>query len=241
MAAPVHDKRADLLIASCPRSGSTMLANALSMPPRSVVLHEPSLHRSSTFWLCHDQLKCLGYGGSRISRDTANWLSNGFKQWGVKECHHDRIVAARRALRPQQIILLVRNPRHMGRSMWERAGRMGKGVGARGSWIINAGRTLVAIAKEDPTNMIVVRYEDFVESESYRDALSIDLGWPLGGDVSFGLDAPKKNRMYESERNKGRISDISLRLREKESDGEAARWGDMISNSMAEYRETFGY
>ena len=217
-------ERMNVAVVGVPKSGTSMLCNALTLPGEAVILYEPWAGFDSKF--VRRQAKSLGYCG----RDILAW-ARAHRRWGVKEvkAHHIRAALERQ---PELLVVLARNLEHAALSMLE----------TRRSWTEATARLLVELHATWPQDRLVVcRYERFVTDADYREELRARIGWPsLGGDVARGL-AAWLSRPHEAERHGGMISDRSLRLREAERDPAALAFAAEVARSCAPFNELFGY
>lgn len=224
----------DIALVGVPKSGTSMLCNALTLPGEAVVLYEPWAGFDSPF--VRRQAESLGYQGE----DVLGW-ARSHPRWGVKEVKAPNIRAALEH-DPGILVLLVRDLVHAALSMYETQRRLGVAWETRRSWMEESARLIVQLSREWPRERLVVcRYEDLVRDPGYRERFRQSIGWPaLDGDVRRGL-AEWLNRPHEAERHEGAITDRSVRGREAELDPQALAAADELARACAPFNEAFGY
>jgi len=245
---------ADVYIASLGRSGSTLIANLLTMPPHRLVLVEPKLHRGGTAGMFHQMER---FGCPVGVDELARWRAPPPEQspaeraamvladrlarlarWGVKEvdpmAHQDEIAM----LRPKQVVVVVRDIRDVMLSYVEKFRREGRSDFGEVFWRLCEGTkalTRLADGLGTSTPLRVVRYEDFAASVDERAALARWLDWPLDGDPDSNLDI--YGRHYEIARHGGVVSQVSVGRRQAASLEAVDRIGDFLGA----YQQRFGY
>lgn len=246
---------ATVYIAALPRSGSTMLANLLSVPPDRWVLVEPGLHsdRQSPA-LSHQINRFLAAsrntdeGASSVDvsssrRRLLNYLSNllpKLSAWGTKEVgtEHGEAIAF---TRPHKKILMVRNPRDALLSLLEKHSQPGRSwePAEQMMYLAECCTSLVALARDAGSDTRICRYEDFVTSLAERRALSNWLCWPLEGDVSRNLDLYR--REYEAVLHHGVISANSVGRFDREANKFRADVAERFGAMFEDFNKVFGY
>lgn len=175
--------RPRVYIAAMGRSGSTMLANLLHNPPGCVALVEPNLLSDAP------TAECLRQAAESGQQDGEPWSAvlDRARAWGLKEVRADLHEPTIRLLRPQHILVLLRDPLAAAVSLYEKG--IADGDLHRLAWLEARAReplrVLPAVAV-DP-RAVVVAYERFVTDDSSRDALARYIDWPLTGDPNRGL------------------------------------------------------
>jgi len=226
--------RMDIALVGVPKSGTSMLCNALTIPGEAVVLYEPWADFDSPF--VRRQAESLGYDGP----DILAW-ARSHPRWGVKEVKAHNIRAALER-DPGILLLLLRNLGHSALSMFETQRRLGVPWEVRRGWMEESARLIVQLSREWPADRLVVcRYEQLVGDPGYREELRRRIGWPsLDGDVGRGL-AEWLERPHEAERHGGAITDRSVRSRAAEADPEALAAAAEVARACASFNEEFGY
>lgn len=247
----------DLLIASLPRSGSTMLASALTVPPDQVVLHEANMTLGQLFEKgciarINRQLEPFGAPAMRTRSEVAAWLNENMARWGTKEVNARSIESTVDQYKPRKIVIITRNARHAGMSALERKTRISQ---QKRKQFLNhireavrhaaqCARVLIKLSHRD--DAIVVPYERYVQDEPYRREVCQTLGWSDGGDIASAFSSEhwpdaSKSRMYEVARHNGQISAASVTMRQDEVDEAALAVADAFEHECRRYQEHFGY
>jgi hypothetical protein len=227
-------RRPDLVLAGVPKSGTSMLCNAMTVAGRTVVLYEPICGRFRMERL-RTQAASLGYQG----RNILGW-ARGHEKWGVKEVRADSIRTAV-AWGPGHVVLLVRNIRHVALSTYETNQRIPWDLDHRRQRLIDSAEAVLEVySTHPPDRLTVCRYEEFVSDPEYREAFRRRVDWPsLDGDVARGL-ATWLERPHEAERHDGRITANSLAYRRSPQTPEAEAFACEIVSACASFNEVFG-
>ena len=216
-------KRADLLLACMPRSGSTMLACLLDVRPRQVFLLEP----------CRD-------GRRKLAANEAAAVATAAR-WGCKEVAAQNIRRAHEVFRPQRIVCLVRDIRQCAASMHEwiavHGHPGGMGLETAASVILQTADLLCQWGRRCE----VWRYEELVtRPQEHVDRLAAG-GWRLGPlDYKDGCWAV---RPWEAKRHGRAFSPASLELRRWEGSQEARHYVLSVLNEKVgqQYQACFHY
>jgi hypothetical protein len=228
-------RRPDVVLAGVPKSGTSMLCNAMTVAGRTVVLYEPTRGRFRAERL-QAQAASLGYHGHNI----LGWARK-HEKWGVKEVLANPI---RKALDwgPERVVLLVRDLRHVALSTFETNQRIPWDLDYRRRRLIDTARMVMELASECPQkNLFICNYEEFVSKPEYREAFRLDLNWPtLDGDVARGLSTWLE-RPHEAARHGGRITPNSVSYRRTCHDPEPERFADEIMLACPSFNAMFGY
>ena len=205
----------DLLVAGIPRSGSTAVARMLH-GGRQVFLIEPRLHRRRGRWPPRK-------GGDRV---------------GIKEVNHLAIEAAL-TLRPNHVLVLVRNPMHAilshNEAKYQQGLRKWKSMDSQMVGIEATGEVLMRLVDEGHP---FVRYEDWTSNLASLRSVLLPWGWQLESSPDFSAICP--NRTYEVERHGGGVTSRSVRLRAHQ----LAKGGEDLDDfrrRMLPFLERFGY
>jgi len=249
--------RPDVYIAALGRSGSTMLANLLTIPPHRWVMTEPRFANGSTGTNAVHQAQAFGFqmragewqqlsGESpteRIQRFFTPRLA-GLERWGLKEVRHDLIEPTYEFLSPHRVVVLVRNIRDAATSLVEKAERDGPDRYGD-DWL----RTYLTKTPAALLNLVgrladaeyrAIRYEDLVSDPLTRASLSDWLDWPLDGDPSRNLDTifPREN---EVALHGPEVTTKSVEKRKAATGGRAAEIAAWAVDVNGEFQRRFGY
>ena len=234
--------RPDLYIASMGRSGSTLVANWLSVPGQEqYIFVEPNLTQGITPLLA-TQLERFGLAPSCSTDATLEEfhdLMQG-RRWGVKEVKgilHDHIGSM---LQPRRVVVTVRDIAEVYLSLVEKHRIQGVDVRFDTEWsrlyCLREAGYLLDLCRNRP-DYHVIRYRDFVHSEDSRRALLEYTGFCGGGVVDFNFDL--YNRSYETGYFNGRIAPRTRDYRTITArDLHAAR---EVAGMCVEYQAHFGY
>jgi hypothetical protein len=214
-----------------------MLCNAMTVPGRSVVLYEPIRSRFRAERL-RTQARSLGFDG----RNILGWARR-HERWGVKEVLADSI---RRAVewRPDHVVLLVRDIRHVALSTFETNQRIPWDLDYRRERLIATAATVMELSQDYPSERLTVcQYEAFVSEPEYREAFRRRVEWPtLEGDVTRGLSTWLE-RPHEAGRHGGRITANSVQYRRDEQAEAAQQFARSVLSVpvCASFNGMFGY
>jgi hypothetical protein len=229
-------RRMDVAIVGVPKSGTSMLCNAMTdAAGRAVVLYEPvsDAFRSERLRL---QAASLGFHGRNVLR----WARR-HEKWGVKEVLADCI---RKVARwgPAHLILMVRDLRHVALSTYETNRRLPWDLERRRRRLIESAGVLMELSPTWPAERLAIcRYETFVTDPDQREALRRRIDWPaFDGDVGRGL-ATWLERPHEADRHHGAITANSVLYRRSDPDPDARRFAAEVMAACPAFNETFGY
>jgi hypothetical protein len=225
----------DVAVVGVPKSGTSMLCNAMTEPGRAVVLYEPVSDGFRSERL-RRQAASLGFHG----RNILGW-ARAHPKWGVKEVLADciRKVAA---WRPEHLILMVRDLRHVALSTYETNWRIPWDLEVRRHRLLETADLVMELRRTWPKERLTLcRYEAFVASAAEREALRRRVNWPaLDGDVGRGL-ASWLERPHEAERHKGQITANSVQYRCREQCPRALRFAAEVVAAYRPFNRLFGY
>ncbi|SEC16027.1 sulfotransferase [Rhodobacter sp. 24-YEA-8] len=210
---------AKLYIAAMGRSGSTALSNMLTTPPKRWLLSEPwFIHgvmsktirarwkefawedRDTDWFLPPAQRNHEGFV-RRYTDFLAPHLA-GLDAWGVKEVRGDFHEPTIVTIRPEKIIVLVRDIRDVIRSLLEKQSRQNTEATHGRAWIEaylqTATRALVSLAGTHGDRLRVCRFEELMLDPAAQRSLGDWLDWPLDGDPFAGFES--FGRGYEVKR-----------------------------------------
>lgn len=214
----------NLLIVGVGRAGTTLLANLLTNPPRSLVLIEPGITRGGVDAPLREQLRRAGVDAPESAFDAAREPDAlerfaailprlaGIEKWGVKEVNPAGLDGLVRVFRPRRYLLAVRDLHYVAASGLRKL-KAGKRGDQNEAWLLDrlsAGADAVMrLARElDARAWRAVRYEDLVASEAERGAIADWLDWPLDGDPARCMDL--FGREAEVTKHDGRVTTRSL-------------------------------
>jgi hypothetical protein len=225
----------DVLLAGVPKSGTSMLCNAMTVAGQAVVLYEPIRSRFRMERL-RTQAGSLGYHG----RNILGWARR-HKKWGVKEVLADSVRTAV-AWEPEHVVLLVRDIRHVALSTYETNQRIPWDLEYRRRRLIDTALAVMELRGTYPAESLTVcHYEKFVSDSEYREAFRQRVSWPtLDGDVGRGLSTWLE-RPHEADRHNGRISANSIAYRRSSQEPDAERFARDIVSACASFNQMFGY
>lgn len=249
------------------RSGSTMLANLLTLLPVRWVMIEPWLAKGAYTQSLFKQMQRLGFPvtteawsqpetetrpAERITRRLQRLISpclQNLTHWGVKEVRaelHDPTVAL---IRPQKVMLLVRDIRDVALSLYEKHERQ-SGPDSDPSWmrgyLCSAAEKLVQWQQGQLQTLLphtpyqLIHYEALVSSAETRQSLSEWLHWPLSGDPGLNLDLYQRG--YEQQRHGQQITAASVNRRNRQGiSPDHRRFAEEMAAINQAYQHTFGY
>jgi hypothetical protein len=225
----------DVAVVGIPKSGTSMLCNAMTAAGRAVVLYEP-ISDSFRSGRLRAQAASLGFEG----RNVLGWARR-HEKWGVKEVLAECI---RKALGwgPAHVILMVRDLRHVALSTYETNQRIPWDLDLRRQRLIETAREVMEVFQSWPADRLTVcHYEAFVSSPEIREALRERVDWPtMDGEVSRGLSTWLE-RPHESERHHGRITANSVAYRRSAGDPEILRFARDVVSACAPFNALFDY
>jgi hypothetical protein len=228
-------RRMNVVVAGVPKSGTSMLCNAMTVAGRTVVLYEP-IHGAFRAKRLRTQVASLGYHGRNVLR----WASE-HEKWGVKEVLADAI---RKAVEwgPEHVVLLVRDIRHVALSTYETNQRLPWDLEYRRTRLIATAGAIMELRRTLPDDRLTVcHYEEFVSKPEYREAFKQRVGWPtLDGDVARGL-ATWLERPHEADRHGGRITTNSVDYRRSSDEPAAHQFAREVGSACAAFNQLFGY
>lgn len=212
----------DVMIAGVQRSGTTMLAGALTYK-RRYVLNEPGSVRP-TLKRIHNIVKP--------------------ERWGVKQVRASLVNGWIAVSSPKKIVLMIRDIRHVAASVWEghhRKRALGMHINLPTGQQISRMKqiTRLILKMEQWDNTRVVRYEDFVTKEKVRTRLEEWLDWPLLGDPAKYQRQTGAVRSFEVERHGGKITDASVKLRRKPTSPQIMRYAERAVAACKPYQDRF--
>lgn len=247
----------DLYMASMGRSGSTLIANWLTLPGKQVVLLEPEFPKGLRHRSLIRQCEGLGFpvseaewaaqdscAAARIERILGPRL--GRLKWGVKEvqcAYHGGVL---KDYTPARVLVTVRNIRNVFLSFVDKHRRQDNEAQFSVTWsqdycqreAIGLTQFVNELAKNSVAHM-VVRYEDFISDAAVRTGIEAFTGWTGGGNLDRGFEF--FNRAYERDMHRGALSmherDETQRL---VTDAELAK-ADELAKQCSEYQAAFGY
>jgi hypothetical protein len=226
-----------------PRSGSTLLCDLLTIPGRSVILHEPMVLRNFGDGRQQRVIRTLAALGITVDDDHGQFVPgqparSWFQQhvfprlqdydfWGLKEVYLTDAQQLIDTYRPDQILLLWRDPKDVALSFLELMNRALMSYGDRTTlkdeaWALEcltvSAEVLAEIAATRPH--LLVRYEQMMTSPQHRQQLLDFVGLEKFGDQRFAMiDDRGGVRTTEIERHQRTFSANSLHRYDAEPPG----------------------
>lgn len=257
LALPPGVENPDIYIAAIGRSGSTMLCNWLSRAPRQLMFVEPFFLAPANPRLLRIQLADFGMpasdaewaprdesGPERFCRIMGPRLAG--KHWGFKEVLVDEHERALDAFAPRGVIVTVRNLRDVALSFFEKHRLQNNLDRFDDGWVVDycaresAGMLrFVQRLRDDGVLHRIVRYEDFIRSESERSAVARFVGWETGGRTDAHLE--RFDRGFEAERHGSRITPRLRSGADRALGPEQRELAARVSAQSAEYQREFDY
>jgi len=254
----------DVMVFGLARSGTTLVADLLTLPGRSVVISEPEIFKHwsrQTATRVHKLAQLVGldvgeeppssdaYGRNyaRYFRETLAPKLATLERWGIKNVDFSGWRPLLKAFPPKRIILCVRDLRDTAISGIDRICRLG--IVFRGvprlrdeAWIL-AGlaysvQELMAMRK---LPHLVVRYEDLARGSETLQAIADYVGLDRLQEDRLNLKAADLRRAWEIEKHQSRISAASVGRLAKEPPGPVRALAERLWRLLPEYSEAFGY
>lgn len=250
--------RAHAYVAAMARSGSTLLCNLLTDGHAHWLISEPRFDFGMTAkhlaphavafglvgaepdWLVPSPQRTPGRIHERYRTCLAPGLSK-LQRWGAKEVRcelHDDTI---RTIRPDRIVVCVRDIGDIYLSLLEKAAVQGNEDSYDKNWArahcLENATWMRAYCKNSETYPIIARYEDFAKTPTERERLAKALDWPLCGDETGYLQT--LGRGFEVERHARQRGLTQAHMRGL--DAEALREAGELREICREYQELFGY
>lgn len=205
-------------VASLRRSGSTLVAEALTDVPRSLILQEPRLSIGRLSSVSAAMLSsagvdvtafCAAHEGARTSivgafkDEVVPELSARIEQIGVKEIQNVGWAAYQDAFDDVRVVVTVRDPRDIYVSL---AHRRARGLGWRGRFTPRSvarhlnEQAAMQLEMLETANATVARYEDVCADPSVIDGIRTFVDSPVTGTAGIGAflrDNPKRRSEHE--------------------------------------------
>jgi hypothetical protein len=224
----------DVYIAAMGRSGSTALANWLTIPPTHFVLHEPGLLRSQPTRLLGMQLS--GWGVTLDDVMSAHWAAKE-----VEPHDHDPMIAA---YSPARILICVRDIREAVKSYLEKHRVQGLLDRFDDRWtrdyVIECASSLVRLANRldaEGKPWRIARYEEFARDPDRLADLAGWIGWPGGGDTSAGFK--EFDRGYEADRHVRELGSSTVAVENRGLDDAAMAVVAEVTAATGDYQRRF--
>lgn len=253
----------DVMVFGLARSGTTLVADMLTQPGRSIVISEPEIFKHwsrNTAGRVHKLARLVGldvgetppdaddYGRSyaRYFRESLVPKLRTLDRWGIKNVDFSGWRSLLRAFPPQRLIICVRDLRDAAISGIDRICRLG--IVFRGvprlrdeAWVL-AG---LAYSVQELMAMralphLVVRYEDLARGTAQQ-AIADYVGLDRLQEDRFNLKAADLKRAWEIEKHQGRISDASVGRFAAEPPGPVRALAERLWRLLPEYSAAFGY
>ncbi len=254
----------DVMVFGLARSGTTLLADLLTIPGRSVVISEPEIFKywsRQTAGRVHKLAQLVGldvgaeppdpeaYGRSyaRYFRETLVPKLGTLERWGIKNVDFSGWRPLLQAFPPKRLILCVRDLRDAAISGIDRICRLGivfRGVPRMRdeAWVL-AGlaysvQELMAMSK---LPHLVVRYEDLARGSETLQAVADYVGLDRLQEDRLNLKAADLKRAWEIEKHQSRISAASVGRFAAEPPGPVRALAERLWRLLPEYSQAFGY
>lgn len=175
----------DLLVTGMPRSGTTLVANLLTMPPKAICMVEPGSFSVPIQNKAYKAASSLGLKPkSNSSKDVLEVLTN--IKWGIKEVKPDIYNISYRRLKPKKVAVCIRDARDIAISLKEMFRTKDKSTESVSNRVQNYASSLLSFLKEikDP---IFIKYEKLCDDDTYLKRIEDQLGWKMRGNPSRGL------------------------------------------------------
>lgn len=250
-------ERPDFYVAAIGRSGSTMLCNWLTRPPRQLVFIEPFFMRTSNPRLLRIQLAHFGMPASdcewtredqtaaaRFQRLMGARLEQ--RRWAFKEVLCEEHFRVLDAFAPPRVVITVRDIADVALSFFEKHRLQQNLHRFDDQWVVDyclrEGSGILDFIdrlQDRKIPFLILRYEDFTRSEQARRDAAAFVGWEGGGAIDTHLR--EFDREFEVHRHGSTISG-SLRHRTgRELDKEAFDLADSIAQRLGSYQAAFRY
>lgn len=248
-------RQIDLLIVGVGRAGTTLLANLLTSPPRSLVLIEPGITRGGVDAPLHEQFNRAGlplpesaFDASGQPDSLQRFLNilpamDRFEKWGVKEVNPDGLDALEQTFRPHRYLLAVRDLRSVAVSGLRKL-QAARRADQTELWLLDrlaaGAQAVLRFAQTLPADAArTVQYEDLVASEVERNDIARWLDWPMDGDPTRCLDL--FGRESEVTKHDGRVTARSLQSNENEWSIDERVFARSLIDRVPGFQEWFGY
>ena len=255
----------DIVVFGPLRSGTTMIADLLTVKGRSLVLSEPDLHvpwHERTVQRLHRIYRDVGLAvpatpPERVpeTRAYVDWFADNvlpqleqLDLWGIKMVDFYQWRKLYERFPPRRTVLVTRDLRAVALSSLDLIGR---------SWVAFQGGTrlrdeawvmaqlaydmheLAAMAKLPHLHL---RYRDFVSDEACRERLRRFAGLERFGEDRFNLDAEDDRRAaWEKEKHGGEVSENSRDRYLEEPDGPMKAMAERLWRCLPAFAERFGH
>ena len=255
----------DIAICGPLRSGTTLLADLLTVPGKSLVISEPDLHvawHGRTVARLH---KLYGDAGLDVAAEPprrhgkqqsyVTWFSENIVPqlqrldlWGVKQVdfhHWERLF---KRFPPRRLVLVSRDLRDVAISSLDLIGR--SLVAFPGGKLLRDEAWVLARLASDMHEMeslaklphLHLRYEDFVADEAVRERLRRFAGLAAFGEDRFNLDGENPMRVgWEKDKHQGRISGAAVGRFAAEPDGPSKARAARLWRVLEPFARRFGH
>lgn len=254
----------DVMVFGLARSGTTLVADLLTRPGRSVVISEPEIFKHwsrQTAARVHKLATMVGLevgpeppDANAYDRSYARYFREALvpklatlESWGIKNVDFSGWRPLLKAFPPKHLILCVRDLRDTALSGIDRICRLGivfRGVPRMRdeAWIL-AGlaysvQELLAMRK---LPHLVVRYEDLAQGSAALKRIADYVGLDGLQEDRLNLKAADLKRAWEIEKHESRISEASVGRFETEPPGPVRALAERLWRLLPEYSAAFGY
>jgi hypothetical protein len=255
----------DIAICGPLRSGTTLLADLLTVPGKSLVISEPDLHVAWHARTVARLQKLYADAGLDVAAEPpertgkqqtdVTWFSENIVPqlerldlWGVKQVdfhHWERLF---KRFPPRRLVLVSRDLRDFAISSLDLIGR--SLVAFPGGKLLRDEAWVLARLASDMHEMdalaklphLHLRYEDFVAEEEARERLRRFSGVPVFGEDRFNLEDENPMRAgWEKDKHQGRISNAAVGRYAAEPDGPAKARATRLWRVLEPFARQFGH
>lgn len=254
----------DVLVYGPLRSGTTLLADLLTVKGRSLVVSEPDLHvdwHPRTVARLHRLFRDTGLvvGEAPPERDGkrlyVDWFGDeivpqleALDLWGMKMVDFHEWTKLVERFPPRRLVLMTRDLRDTAASALDLLGRsLVAFPGGRHlrdeAWVMaRIAHDAHEIGRMAALPHLHLRYEDFAEEASVRERLRSYVGIPKFGDDRFNLEGESENRVaWEKSKHKGRISAASVGRFAREPEGPGRALAERVWRLLPGFSARFGH
>jgi len=254
----------DILVYGPLRSGTTLLADLLSVKGRSLVISEPDLHvpwHPRTVARLHRLFRDSGLvvGAAPPEREGKRLYVDRFGDemvpqlealdlWGMKMVDFQDWRKLLDRFPPRRLVLMTRDLRDTAISALDLVGRsLVAFPGGRQlrdeAWVLaRLAHDAHEIARLAALPHLHLRYEDFAADGGARERLRAYAGIPKFGEDRFNLEGESEQRVaWETSKHKGRISTASVGRFAREPEGPARALAERVWRLLPGFAERFGH
>lgn len=224
----MEDRRLDILLTGCSRSGTTLVANLLTHGPNWCMV-EPLSNELTVKDRVRIQAESFNLKMRDLKLQELPHRVNNLTRWGIKEIMPDRREIVMKMYNPKIVVICVRRMQDMAISYLN----FEEGKEDCVEYFYKISTLLLAFINgvaQCGTQIIYIQYEQLLNSR-YLMEKSMELGWPLSGDPDQWL------RMY----NRGDEIRGSIKMRQHAITEETYQVAEKTSEACQFYQKLFGY